>query len=77
MYSLEKEERPLIDIIIKWRRLERRCWKTLLLAKEKEAELKDIEIFLSLREMLIENAAAEAATVAKSSSKQQELTKDQ
>lgn len=55
MYSLEKEEKPLIDIIIKWRRLERRCWKSLLLSKEKEAEIKDIEIFLSLREMIIEN----------------------
>lgn len=57
----------MIEIIIKWRRLERRCWKSLLFSKEKESELKDIEILLSLREMLIENADSYKNLTAKES----------
>lgn len=56
--------------------MERRCWKSLLFSKEKEAELKDIEIFLSLREMLIEHNNKNNIVIGNNSAKNKNESKE-
>ncbi|KAL4485768.1 hypothetical protein ABPG72_012308 [Tetrahymena utriculariae] len=52
-YSLNNEINPIVELLLYWRKLERRCWKFMLSEKDKEIELLDVVMFLKLRNLVV------------------------
>ncbi|EGR30434.1 type a von willebrand factor domain protein [Ichthyophthirius multifiliis] len=52
-YTLSVQTQPIIDLLLYWRGLERKCWKQMLQEKEKEVENLDVVVFMKLRNLLI------------------------
>ena len=54
IYKLDEIERKISDILIRWRKYERKSWKLMLFKKEKEIELEEASILFSLYDLLQE-----------------------
>ena len=52
IYEIKEENEKLLEILLKWRRMERNGWKIMLLKKEFEGNRADIEIFWLLQNTL-------------------------
>ena len=51
-YSLQEFTSPIVDLLLYWRGLERKCWKYMLNEKEREIECLDVVVFMKLRNLI-------------------------